>query len=384
MLQLRLKQMLALFLCTVLIRPTPIVAAPGAVLGSVTPRGVVTVGDIRIPGMSALFSGDNVQTRAGSALIQYQEGAKVVLGIESQASFSPSRVELQKGQMSFSSVAGGPQFVASTLRIEPVGPKSAANVTYMDHKATVLVTEGSFRVVDPSGAQLASLRAGEMRLFEEVSAAAPGPPAAAAPPAVPPSPQITTGGSSRTWLLALGIGIVGTSLGIAGIVRASDADDRADAANQRANQAQSEAAEARALAASATSQNAALQTAVNNLRTQVTSLQTQLASQAANQAAVNAQLGALLAVQQELAAIQAESQAIQNQINDLLIELATLQTAGTGATTQASSPSLTIQEIIDRLRTLRDRLGQLGTRFTTAVNALNRAVENIRRVLSPT
>ena len=146
MLKLRMKQTLALFLAGLLVYPMPIAAAPGAALGSVTPRGVVNVDNVRVPGMSALFSGDQVRTGAGSALIQYEDGARVVLGLESQASFSSSRVELKQGQMSFSTKAGGPLFAASTLRIEPVGSKSAADVTYMDHKATVAVTEGVFRV----------------------------------------------------------------------------------------------------------------------------------------------------------------------------------------------------------------------------------------------
>lgn len=368
MLKLRMKQTLALFLAGILVYPAQMTAAPGAALGSVTPRGAVNVGDVRVPGMSALFSGDQVQTGAGSALIQYQDGPRVVLGIQSQASFSASRVELKQGQMSFSTKAGGPLFAASTLRIEPVGSNSAADVTYVDHKASVAVTEGAFRVVDPSGVELASLRAGEARLFEEALPSAPAP-AAAAPPAVPPAPQIGGGGSNRAWLLALGVGIVGTSLGIAGLVRASDADDRADEASAAANAAQADAAAAQAQAASAASQNAALQTSVNNLLAQVATLQSGLA----NQAEANEQLSALLSVQNELFAIQAESQDVQNEINELVLELASLQTAGSGPTTLAldAPRNLTIQQIIDRLLFLTGRLNALTVRYNAAVNRLN-------------
>jgi len=261
MLKLRMKQLLALFLCGLLVRPLSVVAepaaAPGAVLGSVTSRGSVHVGDSQIPGMSALFSGDQVRTGVGSALIQYQGGARVILGIESQASFSSARVELQKGQMSFTSESGGPQFAASTLRIEPVSAKSAANVTLTDHKATVAVTEGSLRVVDPSGVRLASLRAGEVRLFEEASAAAPSPapPAAAAPPA----PQIGSGAGNRTWLLVLSaVGMVAIPLAIAKGLRGNDADTCGDELRTQLNQAQAQAA--------------ALQTQVRNLQTNLNGL----------------------------------------------------------------------------------------------------------------
>jgi hypothetical protein len=254
-----MRQLLALFLCGLLVRPLPVVAepaaAPGAVLGSVTSRGSVHVGDSQIPGMSALFSGDQVRTGVGSALIQYQDGVRVILGAGSLASFSSTRVELQKGQMSFATESGGPQFAASTLRIEPVSTKSAANVTLADHKATVAVTEGSLRVVDPSGVQLASLRAGEARLFEEVSPALPSPPSAQ-PAATPP--QAGGGGLSRWWLAVLGIGAVAIPLGIAKGLRGNDVDGCTDQLRTQLLDAQA--------------QTTALQTQVRDLQTRAASL----------------------------------------------------------------------------------------------------------------
>jgi len=345
MLFLRIKQTLALVLCVALIRPTPMMSqpAPGAVLGSVTPRGEVNVGDVRLPGMSALFAGDRVQTVAGSAMIQYQNGPRVVLGMQSQASFSPLRVELKQGQMSFSTEAGGPQFAAATLRIEPIDAKSAADVTYLDHKATVSVTEGSFRVVDPSGVQLASLRTGEARLFEEAAAAAPAPAAAAAPPAVPAAPQIG-GGSSRAWLLALGVGIVGTSLGIAGLVRASDADDRAEGANQAANEARSDAAAAAAQAAQAQAQAAALQAQIATLQSQ---------------------LGATGAATQQLAALQGRLNATQIQLSELISAI--VAQGGTATPAQLS-----------RLQSL---TGDLREDFQAALQAFQDLISSLSEIL---
>jgi phage shock protein A len=265
--------------------------------------------------MSALFSGDLVQTEAGSALIQSQSGPRVVLGIQSQASFSSSRVELQKGLMSFRTEAGGPLFAASTLRIEPIEAKSAANVTYLDHKATVAVTEGSFRVVDPSGAQLASLRAGEARLFEEVAASEPAPPSAAASPAAPAAPQIGGGGSNRSWLLALGVGLVGTSLAIAALLRASDADDRADEASAAANEVRA--------------QTAALLAQINALQGQLASIQATSSQQASTIANLQAQLDAakaeLLSAQANISSSSQTIQNLQNTIAQLQQELETVK-----------------------------------------------------------
>ena len=229
MLKLKLKPVLALFLCGLFVRPLPMLAEPeattppGAVLGSVSSSGVVHVGEVQVPGMSALFSGDQVRTLAGNAMMQYQGGMRVALGNVSLANFSSDRVELQKGKRSFSTETGKPLFAASTLRIEPTSAKSAVNVTLQDRKATVAVTEGTFKGVDLSGAQLAALRASEARLFVEASAALPNPPAAAA---VAPPPQ-GGGGSAmnRGWLVALGVGIVGVSLAIAALIRANDTAD---------------------------------------------------------------------------------------------------------------------------------------------------------------
>ena len=96
--------------------------------------------------------------------------------------------------------------------------RPVANISLMSYAGRQSVTESSVNLLQNSGVQLATLRAREVRLFEEASAAA---------PAFPPSPQIGGGGgTNRGWLVALGIAIVGTSLAIAALVRANDVGDR--------------------------------------------------------------------------------------------------------------------------------------------------------------
>ena len=103
-----LQQLLAVLLSVALVNPVPLSAvsvetnAPRATLGSITANGSVRVGEIQVPKTSTLFSGDQVQTGMGNAVVQYKkEGPRVSLGSDSAASFSSSEIQLQKGRMAF-------------------------------------------------------------------------------------------------------------------------------------------------------------------------------------------------------------------------------------------------------------------------------------------
>jgi hypothetical protein len=223
MLHLSPKQMLAVLLSIVMIRPFSAEAAPAAaVLGSISAYGEVSVGAVSVPAESTLFAGDMVNTVGGKAVIQYKEGARVLLASDSSAQFSAGEVQLQKGQMTFrSAAAGGPVFNATSLRLEPAAANSSANVVLKDGKASVSVTEGILQIVDPSGAKLASIKAGETRLF--AMASPPASPAAASPAPAAPAPQALAGGT-RTWVLvaaATGVAIT-TALAITLNNNASD------------------------------------------------------------------------------------------------------------------------------------------------------------------
>ena len=338
MFKLILRQMLAVFLAVLMLRPFPMSAAsPDAVLGSISSYGAVTVGDIASPAENTLFAGDLVKTNAGSAVIQYKEGTRVLLAKNSTAQFTDSDVQLQNGQMSFrTSSDQSTVFHASSLRLEPAG-SSSANVILKDQKASVNVTEGAVQVVDPTGKRLASIQAGEARLFAMAV-----PPASAAPAASAAAPQM--GGSDGTvWLLALGVAAVGASLGIAGLVRASNANDNADAATARANAAEAQAADLlaqvnalKAQVAASQAQVAALQAdiaasqaKISALEAQIATLQGQSGASQAQIAALQTQLAAaqaqLAAAQAQLTASQADIAAAQAQIADLLAQIDDLE-----------------------------------------------------------
>lgn len=337
------KQLLCMLLVVLIAYPASIGAAPAAtafpraVLGSINTYGTVHVGDVAVPTQGTLFAGDQVKTEVGAAVVQYQQGARIRMGSESVATFSPSQVQLQRGQMSFQArSADGPVFAASTLMLKPTGTNSAANVVLQDRRASVAVTEGTLSVVDPSGVELASLNAGDARLFEEASAALPPAPGA-------PAPQVASH-THNTWVLALAVGIAGASLGIAGILRANDADDRAE--------------EAATAAAAAQSQAAAAQTQSDQLKAQVTTLQSSVAALQTQAQTLNSTITALqsklasdtLALQQ-LAAAQAEVASILSELSGVLAQLA------------VASPAQ-VQALIAQVNSLFGRL-------VTATNAVN-------------
>ena len=237
MFELSVKRMLAVLLSVLMLRPFPLGAAPAAaVLGSISSYGVVTVGDQTAPMESTLFAGDQVKTAAGSAVIQYREGTRVLLSDDSSAQFAASNVQLQSGQMTFRSGAeGGTTFLASSLRLEPAATNSSANIVLKDGKASVAVTEGTVRVVDPTGAKLATIQAGQAGIFTMASAAV----ASAAAPAPAPSAAVAApqgnvpAHTHAVWMLALGVASAGAIVGVTGLVRANNAEDRADELERR-------------------------------------------------------------------------------------------------------------------------------------------------------
>ena len=337
-------------LLTLLIATPPRIAGAAngpvarAAVGSIESRGAVRIGEVLTPSQNTLFAGDRVQTNNGGAVIQYRQGSRVVLASETVADFAPARVQLEKGLMTFETASNsGMIFAASTLRLEPASSKTAANVTFTNSKASIAVTQGTLKVVDPSGLQLASLNAGEARMFEEAlatpepaSASSPSPSAPAAPP------QAGGGNGGHKWVLALGAAVVGVSLGVAGIVRANDANSRADSSASTLAQVQS--------------QNAALATQVQAAQASAAALQARLNAIGANAAAV-ASISASLSAQ-----IAILGQA-QSQLNNIVSQLA----AGQITSAQAAQQLAALQSIITQATQAINQLGQRAQNCSTQI-----------------
>lgn len=293
------------------------VTAARSALGFIESRGAVRVGEILAPSETTLFAGDRVATNSGQALVQYRQGTRVTLAGETVANFAAARVQLEKGLMTIQTVSNtGMVFAASTLRLEPAVARTAANITFNNSKASVAVSEGTVNVVDPSGTQLASLNAGDARLFEEGSASSD--PASAAPSAAPPQGTGTSSsGSSRKWLIGVGVGVVGVSLGIAGLVHANDANSRADNANS-----------------------------------QVAALNTQIAAANAQIASLRASASGLAAITAALAAQEAALGRALDQVRLIQQQLAAGQLTPAQAATQLAAVQATIAQIVSAIGTI--------------------------------
>lgn len=303
---------LSLLLSLLIVNPSGLlaastpVAAPRSALGSIESYGAVRVDEILVPAEATLFAGDRVQTNNGGAVVQYRKGARVSMATESVADFAAERVQLEKGLMRFETSSNGITFAASTLLLKPTAAKTIANVTLRDSKASVSVTEGTLKVMNPSGVLLASLNAGDARMFEEAPDSAPASPSASAPSPGAPPPAVNSGQSTAAicsscggnkWLIGVGAGVVGLGLGIAALVHANDANSNANASASAAAQAGSQSAALATQLNALNAQAAALQAQLNaavSASNQEKSLDAQLAAQVAALSQVQAQLSTLL------------------------------------------------------------------------------------------
>jgi hypothetical protein len=312
-------------------------AASAAVLGSISTNGSVSIGSISAPGSGTIFAGDQVETRTGSAVIQYKEGPRVMLGVDSSAEFSSGGVQLRRGQMTFRSGTEKVMvFNASSLRLEPAGVNSSANVVLDHDRASVAVTEGAIRVIDPSGAPLANLEAGESRLF--AMAAAPAAASPAAPAAAPQAPE----GRQTIWALVLGGAGFATTFGLAAAWD-NDVDEIAE------------------LVGPIQSQAAALQVQLNNTNTQLAGLRSQTA-QLSSQVSPSSPAGQqLAAIATQLEAAQTQRDNIQNQLNSLLQQLTAA--VASGNTAAISSIATQIQALQTQLNALQTTINNLAAQL---------------------
>jgi hypothetical protein len=135
----------------------PALASPlpiGSIVGS---QNAVLDGQQALP-HTAVLSGDNLQVRDGMALVTLDQGNRMILGRESEASFSRGTggitVSLRRGNISLfqSAMSTGMQVNAGGVTVAPAkGEKTLGEIAMVDGLVVVTAKDGTLRV-DGNGA----------------------------------------------------------------------------------------------------------------------------------------------------------------------------------------------------------------------------------------
>ncbi len=113
-------------------------------------KGTAWLNGTAIPDSSAIFPGDMIQTKPGSAASITYAGSNVVIGSDSLAQFEAGRVELQHGQLTVVSQSTIVQ--VDDVSIAPVkGSPAEFNVGEADGQVLIFARKGSVTVSDASG-----------------------------------------------------------------------------------------------------------------------------------------------------------------------------------------------------------------------------------------
>ncbi len=143
-------------------------AAGEAPLGSLNAYGLVKLGSMDVPSGASVFDGQIVSTgRSGKALLALRDQTRVALGHATRARVSRKSVVLEEGAAQFTSVTpSGTPIFAGALRLEPVSPSASLEASILERgRVNVAVWTGNVRVLDPSGAAVGRLRAGQALVF---------------------------------------------------------------------------------------------------------------------------------------------------------------------------------------------------------------------------
>ena len=145
-------------------------AAP-PVIGMITASGHFTLDRSEVWGNATLFDGASVETTSASSDVTLRSGVRVQLGGSSRASISGRRMILRQGASQVSAAA--PYEVdAGSFQVRPAGTDARMTVAYVSGGAIeVAALRGEARVALPGGALLASVGAGQSRIFALQNAA---------------------------------------------------------------------------------------------------------------------------------------------------------------------------------------------------------------------
>ena len=225
------------------------VYAGSAVVGSVAGSLNATVGGQALVPNTVIFSGDSLQVRDGAAVIALENGNRMALGRETEASFvrETNAVEVVLGQGDVSMYQAdqgtGLKVKAGDYEVVPAGAyKTLGEVAMLNGVVTVTSKEGTLKVA--GAGRTVEVAQGKTLTLGTKTARAPQ-----------TGGSQTLGGNTDVLLDAgaLAAGVVAAILAGISIKRADDAKSSADAANSTAGTAATNAAAAESAASAADS-----------------------------------------------------------------------------------------------------------------------------------
>jgi len=223
--------------------------AGSAVVGSVAGSLNATVGGQALVPNTVIFSGDSLQVRDGAAVIALENGNRMALGRETEASFvrETNAVEVVLGQGDVSMYQAdqrtGLKVKAGDYEVAPAGAyKTLGEVAMLNGVVTVTSKEGTLKVA--GAGRTVEVAQGKTLTLGTKTARAPQ-----------TGGSQTLGGNTDVLLDAgaLAAGVVAAILAGISIKRADDAKSAADAANSTAGTAATNAAAAQSAASAADS-----------------------------------------------------------------------------------------------------------------------------------
>jgi len=147
------RRSVTVMLCTLLLTPAIVAAVGSGPLGTLRCDGVVFVGSARVGGEAAVYSGDQVTTTDGRAILSLARANRVVIERGSTASLwrSPDglRVGLEKGRLALTADGKAPlRLEADGLTLSPSGsfPSLAQLAMMPDGSMGVSVHRGAITI----------------------------------------------------------------------------------------------------------------------------------------------------------------------------------------------------------------------------------------------
>ena len=145
------------------------------IIGVASALGTFTVNNAEVQGNANLFDGAQLKTSKASSRIFMQNGASLVLGIDSVATIYADHIELQQGAAKVDNMAGF-SIRARDYRIVSAQSGSQAIVRITAAEVQVAALTGSLNVFDSSGVLLTRITNGTAAAFSiAASGASAGP-----------------------------------------------------------------------------------------------------------------------------------------------------------------------------------------------------------------